>query len=419
LPNLPLLALLLLSSPDPATGAVVSKTHVGGHTASVVWTVVSEDGYHFASLAAEGAEEAWFLDGRQVLRAERGAFTFFSELGRSIEAALSADGKRLALIGRSLPRAGEQAKFRVWSQGAFGPEYEEVYEPVLSPDGRHLAYVARRGGKWRVVLDGAEGEQSFSEWRPHDVRLSSGTRLDYLSYDGPKTLHLREGKVIESWPHHDISLSQDGRYALQKEARAGSIRFLLDGRPVGAEASVAGVTLDARVKRLAYFAGPTADGPFRAVVDGREEGPELEAIGAAAEARFYFSPLDARAFWFARRQRFWSLFIEGTPPEGRYERIIGKPALAFSPSGRHRAYAAAGKGGSLQVILDGRPTSDAPMALLEGSGISFDGEDEYHYFEKEAFGGVFLVCASRTEGGRAPRCRRAARRLQRPPDMVK
>ena len=51
------------------------------------------------------------------------------------------------------------------------------------------------------------------------------------------------------------------------------------------------------------------------------------------------------------------------------------------------------------------------MSALADLGIAFDGEDEYHYFEQEAFGGVFLVCASRAPKGKAPRCSAKARRL--------
>jgi hypothetical protein len=48
---------------------------------------------------------------------------------------------------------------RQWGivDGQAGPEYSTVSCPVFSPDSRHVAYRARQGHAWVVVVDGRPG----------------------------------------------------------------------------------------------------------------------------------------------------------------------------------------------------------------------------------------------------------------------
>lgn len=49
---------------------------------------------------------------------------------------------------------------RVYHDGVLlGPAYPEIDDLRLSPDGCHVAYAARRGDKWRVVVDGQLGPE--------------------------------------------------------------------------------------------------------------------------------------------------------------------------------------------------------------------------------------------------------------------
>ena len=41
--------------------------------------------------------------------------------------------------------------------GKAGVRYDTILFPFYSPDSRHLAYGAQKGGKWLIVKDGAEG----------------------------------------------------------------------------------------------------------------------------------------------------------------------------------------------------------------------------------------------------------------------
>src|SRR5690606_33784583 len=54
--------------------------------------------------------------------------------------------------------------------------YSSVTTPLFSPDGRHMSYVAQKGGSWTLVTDGKEGP-AFSEvanpaWSPNSQHVA-------------------------------------------------------------------------------------------------------------------------------------------------------------------------------------------------------------------------------------------------------
>ncbi len=48
-----------------------------------------------------------------------------------------------------------------------GPRFDQVAHPVFSPDGSALAYAAKRGGKWFLVVGEKHGPEFYKVWRPH------------------------------------------------------------------------------------------------------------------------------------------------------------------------------------------------------------------------------------------------------------
>jgi len=69
--------------------------------------------------------------------------------------------------------------------GKPSPAYDEVSNPIFSPDGQHVAYMATQGDNQFVVVDGKPGPTYF------DIRS--------LAFS-PDSLHLAyEAKMIDKW----------------------------------------------------------------------------------------------------------------------------------------------------------------------------------------------------------------------------
>jgi len=90
----------------------------------------------------------------------------------------TSEGCRLAIV----TALGD--KQLVLLDGQAGPEYDEICEgdPVFSPDGKCVAYTARKGDKWLVVVDGQAGPE-YDGIACGPVFLKHGT-AEYISQRG-------------------------------------------------------------------------------------------------------------------------------------------------------------------------------------------------------------------------------------------
>ena len=82
-----------------------------------------------------------------------------------------------------------------------GPAYDEVGEPIFSPDGQHLLYPAKREKKWVVVVDGEEQRPEMKEIWLGDLRLD-----DWDLVSGLPSAHFHHevgpiyvGRVNKGW----------------------------------------------------------------------------------------------------------------------------------------------------------------------------------------------------------------------------
>jgi len=88
----------------------------------------------------------------------------------------SPDGKRMAY------RARKDEKELVSVGGAEGSGYDEVTDPVFSPDSKHVAYCAcSEGDKACVVVDGVEGPEYDWMWSDSIVFSPDGKHVAYLA----------------------------------------------------------------------------------------------------------------------------------------------------------------------------------------------------------------------------------------------
>ncbi len=129
---------------------------------------------------AYAAEKILILDGA--------AEEYAQKYGRR-SLVLSPDGKRLAYIDK---RGGKELTV---VNSAKGKEYNGIadggiaFPPVFSPDGKRFAYAAYRENKWVVVVDGIET-------KAYDELISS-----HLVFDGPnqvRFLATRGGEILRA-----------------------------------------------------------------------------------------------------------------------------------------------------------------------------------------------------------------------------
>jgi hypothetical protein len=78
--------------------------------------------------------------------------------------------------------------------GRRGPDYDLTTGFVFSPDGQHLAYVARENDKWFVVVDGQREPDYDAISRGNPIFSSDGTRIAYAAYTQNKWLVIVDGR---------------------------------------------------------------------------------------------------------------------------------------------------------------------------------------------------------------------------------
>jgi dipeptidyl aminopeptidase/acylaminoacyl peptidase len=384
-----------------------------GEYGAVVDMLFSPDGKRFAfvALRQDGKKLALFLDGVESKGYDafhqenryfgpRGKHVAFSARdgdvfkivrdgveskgyrGSTGPPTISPDGKRIAFV--AFPEPKPSGRMCMVVDGKEGPLYDGIDKrsPVFSADGRRIAYMAKKGDRFVVVVDGEESpefdELSFPAFSPDGSRIAYfGVRdgVESLHVNGEKTADLLPGDFCEGVPY----FSPDGKRLAYFFMRKEKWSLVLDGKPEGAWDNVGAGSLrfGPKGKRYAFvcFRGETSG----MVVDGKED---FRGDGLAGPG-FRFSPNGKKTIWAFRRGE------EGVVVENGKE---GKPwdglgdAFVFDARSRHAAFAAK-KDGKWTVVVDGKPgeTYDFIVAFrrkYRGGGIVFDSPNAFHYLAR-------------------------------------
>ena len=391
--------------------AIVLRHHAASWEGRTRWLAASGDAYHFAYLARVGDEEFWFIDGKKAGSVPRDSVVKPFKGGDDFAVvSMSYDGETLAFVQGVNDDSGRPIGSAVSVNGALDKHaYERITSLELSRTGGNVAYVAFYANAYRVVHNGVEGPTASNNQLSLTFAREGGNLAYVQEFQGKLHLMLNHQRMqlIGSYPPALAFTPGLERFAIAQPVEGGWAATL-DGKQIGRIYNlITDIEITEDGKRVGYLGRDGDALPFQAVLDGVEVGPKLDPADKDWPA-LVFAPTTNAPYWTGRHAGAWKLFVDGKP-QGSWDSIFSRPRLAFSPRGKHFAYAAT-KGASTYLVIDGKLTAVKPFHFFARSGIAFDNEEEFHYLE-ESPAGATLVCGSVTRQPPTSVCPSTARRL--------
>jgi Tol biopolymer transport system component len=212
-----------------------------------------------------------------------------SEAGIKGQIRFSPDGNRVAYV------AGRGKKFLVVVDGKEGAEYDRISVgvPSFSPDSRRISYFAERGGKTFAVVDGTESKP-----------------FDFASSDAP-------------------IFSPDSRRVIYMARRDKQTYVVIDGREVFESEYVGGPRFSKTGKRMVYT---VARQDQWLVVTNGKQGKSYNGLGNNIE----FSDDEKHVLYRANTPAGQLIVVDEVETEPRP--VIEENSYGFSPNGQRVAY---------------------------------------------------------------------------------
>jgi len=255
-------------------------------------------------------------------------------------AVISPNGRHLAYIKKA------EDKMQVVLDGQEQPAFDRIAALTFSPDSQQLAYVAGQGAEWFVVL----GQQAQNRYARvgEPVFSPDGKNLAYVALlpDQKRTVVINNqpGKTWDEIFDGLLVWSPDGS-RLAYGARQGEGWFVVAGPeqygPYSYLGSATGLVWSTD-GRLAF-----------SVLEGQQwvliiDGQKQKAYDNLAELAF--SPDGKRLAYMAQSGQQWRVVLDGQ--EQPAFDALGEGTLLFSPDGKHLAYAAR-SGSKWCVVVNG------------------------------------------------------------------
>jgi Tol biopolymer transport system component len=257
-----------------------------------------------------------------------------------------------------------------------------VTDLIFSPDGKHAAYVARRGTPLNpgvdsvVVLDGKEGK-SYRQINVGTLRISpDGRRLAFVATvpNGRNPNDGVERVVVDGVEVTDYDkvlspplFSPDGKhfaYAVGRWRDAKKFVVVVDGKEGKTyEGTVSDLTFSPDGRHLAYRAATWTSSRFMMVVDGKA-GAECDVV-----SDFQFGA-DGTRFAYVARKGLTEVCVTDAGEERASFQITD---LLLSPDGKHVAYKALRTDGH-SVVRDGKEGKPYFQILDHSLRFSPDGQ---------------------------------------------
>ncbi len=296
---------------------------------AVAWSIT-----HAAAYAQEERQR------RETLRAP-----FPPEVRDS--AVISPDGRHLAYVQPS----GEQQAVVV--DGKADPPFDRVAALNFSPHGRRWAYAARTGTDWRIVVDGAPQEAYRRVGRPEFN--ADGTRLAYVALVDEENVAVIEdgkppGKSYERILNGDLFFSPGGKRLAYGARKEGKWYAVVDGTEFGPYdflGASTGIQFADDGKQVAWAALVDLQAEkWCVVIDGKNQ-KIYDNIG-----QIVFSPEGSRLAYTAMDGDRWRIVAGDQQREGSYD-AVGEGTLLYSPNGKHLACAVR-SGDKWLAAIDGK-----------------------------------------------------------------
>ena len=245
--------------------------------------------------------------------------------------------------------------------------YEQVGDAVPSPDGKRTAFLAKRGDKMLVVIDGVEGKEYDHVERLHFS--ADGSRVGYIAELPDGRVAVIDGVAAKRYIGgvRDLVFSPDGKHAAFVAGRGTPLNNHIDDVVVidGVEGApfpgiVSGsLRYSPDGKRLAFAAEVPAGNPsgreVRVFVDGKpiSKGYDDLKQGPDDEAVLLFSPDGRRVAYLVSRGEKYLVGVDGQ--EGKGYSFVKLDSVQFSPDGGRVAYVAEpDQGGAYRLVVDGK-----------------------------------------------------------------
>ena len=286
----------------------------------------SPDSRWRAYAALAGAKWLIVVNGRQQPAQVRVGTPVFSPNGRRLAyAALQDDGRQVAVMEVNRPP---------------GRPYERIFQGkiVFGGDSRPIAYGARRGGRWYLVVDGAETGPFDFLGAATGIKFSpDGTRVAFAALVDKRWCVVVDGKQQQLYDNvGELAFGPGGRRLAYAALQGKSWRVVVDGveqRPYDAIGQGT-LRFSPDGEHLAYAA--RKGDKWLAVVDRREFKPQ----DGIAEMRF--SP-DGRFLAYTVKLgtalNFTEMVVVNNRPQKIFDRV-GGGTLVFSPNSRRLGYIA-------------------------------------------------------------------------------
>ena len=259
-------------------------------------------------------------------------------LGKSIK--FSLDLTHMVFI------ASRDKKFAVVFDGKLGPSFDAIGQetPIFSPDGKHIAYKAKKGNTWRILVGNKEQAAYENVSRP--LFSPDSARVLYLGQKKDEkqcaVIDGREAGCFDSFLPNILKFSADSTRWTAIAINKKKMVAVVDGQGGSAYEDITVPIFSPDSRRVAYTA--QRDKKWRIVVDGKEGASICDQITFLT-----FSPDSRHVYYSIQKGEKWLMVTDDK--EGPASDGFGAPL--FSPDGKHMSQGVL-RDKKLSMISDGR-----------------------------------------------------------------